>query len=77
MFYNILICRNSNTISIGLANIKLKEIGDFDTIETRIAILFADNWSCAVSATGYGEDFMRTVLAKHISNLIELNSQVI
>jgi beta-aspartyl-peptidase (threonine type) len=40
--------------------------------------VYADNAKCAVSATGYGEDFMRTVLAKTASDLIEfqeLNAQ--
>lgn len=34
--------------------------------------VYADNASCAVSATGHGEDFMRTVLAKTIADHIEL-----
>ena len=36
--------------------------------------VYADNQTCAVSATGYGEDIMRTVLAKYISNLIEFKN---
>lgn len=32
--------------------------------------VYADNSTCAVSATGHGEMFMRTVLAKHIADLI-------
>ena len=32
--------------------------------------VYADNNICAVSATGHGEMFMRTVLAKHIADLI-------
>ena len=32
--------------------------------------VYADNETCAVSATGYGEDFMRTVIAKTISDFI-------
>ena len=32
--------------------------------------MYADNETCAVSATGYGEDFMRTVIAKTISDFI-------
>ena len=32
--------------------------------------VYADNNSCAVSATGHGEMFLRTVLAKHIADLI-------
>lgn len=34
--------------------------------------LYADNASCAVSCTGQGEHFMRTVLARHIADLIEI-----
>ena len=34
--------------------------------------MFADNYTCAVSATGYGEQFLRTVLAKTISDLVLL-----
>jgi beta-aspartyl-peptidase (threonine type) len=40
--------------------------------------VYADNRTCAVSATGHGEDFMRTVLAKTMADLIEfknLNAQ--
>lgn len=54
----------------GMVNKMRGRVGDSPIIGAGV---FADNWSCAVSATGYGEDFMRTVLAKHISNLIELN----
>jgi len=32
--------------------------------------LYADSETCAVSVTGYGEDFMRTVIAKTISDVI-------
>lgn len=32
---------------------------------------YADNKTCAVSATGHGEMFMRTVLAKHIADLVQ------
>ena len=32
--------------------------------------VYADNNTCAVSTTGHGEKFMRTVLAKHIADLI-------
>lgn len=45
-------------------------IGDSPIIGAGV---YADNRSCAVSATGYGEDLMRTVLAKHIADLIEFN----
>ena len=53
----------------GTVNKMQGRIGDSPIIGAGV---FADNQTCAVSATGYGEDFMRTVLAKHISNLIEL-----
>lgn len=53
----------------GMLNKKQGRIGDSPIIGAGI---FADNRTCAVSATGHGEDFMRTVLAKHISSLIEL-----
>lgn len=53
----------------GMINKMSGRIGDSPIIGAGV---FADNQSCAVSATGYGEDFMRTVLSKHISNLIEL-----
>jgi len=32
--------------------------------------VFADNDTCAVSATGYGEQFQRTVLCKMISDFV-------
>jgi beta-aspartyl-peptidase (threonine type) len=32
--------------------------------------VYADNETCAVSATGYGEDFMRSVISKTISDFI-------
>jgi beta-aspartyl-peptidase (threonine type) len=32
--------------------------------------VYADNETCAVSATGYGEDFMRTVFARTIADFI-------
>ena len=34
--------------------------------------VYADNSSCAVSCTGHGEHFMRSVLAKYIADLIEI-----
>lgn len=34
--------------------------------------IYADNNTCAVSCTGHGEHFMRTVLAKYISDLIDM-----
>ena len=32
--------------------------------------VFADNETCAVSATGYGEQFLRTVLSKTVSDFV-------
>ncbi|MGB7413189.1 MAG: isoaspartyl peptidase/L-asparaginase, partial [Thermosynechococcaceae cyanobacterium] len=32
--------------------------------------VYADNETCAVSATGYGEQFLRTVLSKTIADLV-------
>jgi beta-aspartyl-peptidase (threonine type) len=36
--------------------------------------VYADNETCAVSATGYGEDFMRTVISKTISDFIYMKN---
>lgn len=52
----------------GLVCKKAGRIGDSPLIGAGV---YADNRTCAVSATGHGEDFMRTVLAKHLSDLIE------
>lgn len=43
-------------------------VGDSPVIGAGV---YADNQTCAVSATGHGEKFMRTVLAKHIADLVE------
>lgn len=51
----------------GIVNKRLGRVGDSSIIGSGV---YADNETCAVSATGYGEDFMRTVLAKTISDLI-------
>ena len=32
--------------------------------------VYADNETCAVSATGFGEDFMRTVISKTIADFM-------
>ena len=53
----------------GIVNKKWGRVGDSPIIGAGV---YAENLTCAVSATGYGEDFMRTVLAKRISDLIEL-----
>ena len=54
----------------GLVCKKPGRIGDSPLIGAGV---YADNRTCAVSATGRGEDFMRTVLAKYIADLIEFN----
>ena len=53
----------------GIVNKKFGRVGDSPIIGAGV---YADNATCAVSATGYGEDFMRTVLAKTISDYIEI-----
>ena len=52
----------------GIVNKQAGRVGDSPIIGAGV---FADDASCAVSATGYGEDFMRTVLAKSIADYIE------
>ncbi len=51
----------------GIVNKRLGRVGDSPIIGAGV---YADNETCAVSATGYGEDFMRTVIAKTISDYI-------
>jgi len=55
----------------GIVNKKWGRVGDSPIIGAGV---YADNTTCAVSATGYGEDFMRTVLAKRVSDLIDLKN---
>ena len=52
----------------GVVNKRAGRIGDSPIIGAGV---YADNATCAVSATGYGEDFMRTVFAKTVADLIE------
>jgi beta-aspartyl-peptidase (threonine type) len=52
----------------GMVNKRMGRVGDSPIIGAGV---FADNETCAVSATGYGEDFMRTVLAKTISDAMD------
>ena len=59
----------------GIVNKRLGRVGDSPLIGAGV---YADNDTCAVSATGYGEDFMRTVLSKTISDYIymqEMNAE--
>lgn len=55
----------------GIRGKRAGRVGDSPLIGAGV---YADNASCAVSATGRGEDFMRTVLAKAIADRIELLS---
>lgn len=51
----------------GIVNKRWGRVGDSPIVGAGV---FADNETCAVSATGYGEQFQRTVLSKTISDLI-------
>jgi len=51
----------------GIVNKRLGRVGDSPLIGAGV---YADNETCAVSATGYGEDFMRTVISKTIADFI-------
>jgi beta-aspartyl-peptidase (threonine type) len=51
----------------GIVNKRWGRVGDSPVIGAGV---FADNETCAVSATGYGEQFLRTVLCKTISDLV-------
>lgn len=51
----------------GLVNKRWGRVGDSPIVGAGV---YADNETCAVSATGYGEDFMRTVLAKTVADYI-------
>lgn len=51
----------------GIVNKRWGRVGDSPILGAGV---FADNTTCAVSATGYGEQFQRTVLSKMISDFI-------
>ena len=53
----------------GIVNKRMGRVGDSPIIGAGV---YADNETCAVSATGYGEDFMRTVISKTIADLVEM-----
>lgn len=53
----------------GIVNKRMGRVGDSPIIGSGV---FADNQTCAVSTTGFGEDFMRTVLSKTVSDSIEM-----
>jgi len=52
----------------GIVNKRMGRVGDSPIIGAGV---YADDATCAVSATGYGEEFMRTVFAKTIADAIE------
>ncbi|NEQ54897.1 MAG: isoaspartyl peptidase/L-asparaginase [Leptolyngbya sp. SIO3F4] len=52
----------------GLVNNYWGRVGDSPIIGAGV---YADNESCAVSATGYGEEFLRTVLSKTIAMFVQ------
>ncbi len=59
----------------GITNKKFGRVGDSPIIGAGV---YADNETCAVSSTGYGEKFIRTVIAKMIADFIyfkKLNAQ--
>jgi len=51
----------------GIVNKRMGRVGDSPIVG---AGLYADNETCAVSATGFGEDFMRSVISKTISDFM-------
>jgi beta-aspartyl-peptidase (threonine type) len=55
----------------GIVNKRMGRVGDSPIIGAGV---YADNETCAVSATGYGEDFMRTVIAKTIADFVMIKN---
>jgi beta-aspartyl-peptidase (threonine type) len=53
----------------GIVNKQFGRVGDSPVIGAGV---WADDASCAVSCTGFGEDFLRTALAKTLADMIEL-----
>ena len=51
----------------GIVNKRMGRVGDSPIVGAGV---YADNETCAVSATGYGEDFMRSVFCKTISDFM-------
>lgn len=52
----------------GIVNKRFGRVGDSPVVGAGV---YADNATCAVSCTGYGEDFLRTALAKTLSDIVE------
>lgn len=55
----------------GIVNKRWGRVGDSPIVGAGV---FADNTTCAVSATGYGEQFQRTVLSKMIADCIHFQN---
>ena len=51
----------------GIVNKRMGRVGDSPVIGAGV---YADNETCAVSATGFGEDFMRSVISKTVSDFM-------
>ena len=51
----------------GIVNKRMGRVGDSPIVGAGV---YADNETCAVSATGFGEDFMRSVISKTISDFM-------
>ncbi len=64
----------AGTSTGGIVNKKYDRIGDSPLIG---AGTYANNKTCAVSCTGHGEDFIRIVAAKTISDLIEYKNMTV
>lgn len=56
----------------GIVNKRQGRVGDSPIIGAGV---YADNETCAVSATGYGEEFMRTVIAKTIADFVYMQGK--
>ena len=69
------VARDSNgnlaaaTSTGGIVNKRMGRVGDSPIVGAGV---YADNETCAVSATGYGEEFMRTVIAKTIADYVDM-----
>jgi beta-aspartyl-peptidase (threonine type) len=57
----------AGTSTGGIVNKRMGRVGDSPIIGAGV---YADNETCAVSATGFGEDFMRTVISKTIADAL-------
>jgi beta-aspartyl-peptidase (threonine type) len=61
----------ATTSTGGIVNKKYNRVGDSPIIGAGV---YADNETCAVSTTGYGEQFLKIVAAKHASDIIKYKS---